>query len=260
MSKSNSNRDRRATVEQMRREAKAAERRRTLVVITACAVVALLIVGVAGWTIYQDNQDKKAAAATPLADIGATAAAAACTDVKEADATGAGEHTTDPVVYDVQPPSYGKHNPTAADAGIHLYTVDDRPDVEILVHNLEHGWTIVWYDETIADDDATMKELETAAATYDAHGSDPQYDVIFAPWTSDDGTAIPGGKHIAFTHWSIHQPTYDPSVFTTAQEADTTIPSFGESEYCADFSGAALGTFTTAYPYDDAPEGYLWHQ
>ena len=33
-----------------------------------------------------------------------------------------------------------------------FYTEDDRPELEALVHNLEHGYTILWYDETIADD------------------------------------------------------------------------------------------------------------
>ena len=37
--------------------------------------------------------------------------------------------------------------------------------------------------------------------------------MIIAPWTKDDGDPIPDGKHIALTHWSIHQPTYDPEIF-----------------------------------------------
>ncbi len=31
------------------------------------------------------------------------------------------------------------------------------------------------------------------------------------------------------------------------------------SQYCATFSGAALAEFMKKYPYDDAPEGYIWH-
>ena len=41
--------------------------------------------------------------------------------------------------------------------------------------------------------------------------------------------SIPDGKHIAITHWSIHQPTFDPSVF---EKAEGDIPSFGVSQYC----------------------------
>ena len=125
-----------------------------------------------------------------------------------------GEHTTDKVTYDTAPPSYGAHNPTPDSSGKHIYT-DDRPDVEVLVHNLEHGWTIVWYDESVADDPEQMKALEATAKKFDAEGSDPKSNVIIAPWTKDDqgGGVIPDGKHIAFTHWSIHQPKYDAAVF-----------------------------------------------
>lgn len=258
MSKSNKNRERRERVEQMRKEAQASERRRTMMVVAVCAVVALLIVGVAGYSIWNDNREQDEIASQKLTDIGASAEAAGCTDIKEEDATGAGQHVTEPVSYDIFPPAYGPHNPQPDSSGKHMYT-DDRPDVEVLVHNQEHGWTIVWYDETIADDDAQMKELEATAAKFDAEGSDPQYNMIIAPITAEDqaGGVIPEDKHIAFTHWSIHQPEFDPAVFQTAESE---IPSFGVSQYCNDFSGAALDDFMKKYPYDDAPEGYLWHQ
>ncbi len=261
MSKSNKNRDRREMVEQLRREAKAKERRRTLGILAICVVVALVIVGAAGYKVYQDNKEKDELAATALTDIGASASAAGCTEIKEADATGAGQHVTTPVTYETSPPSFGPHNPTPANIGIHMYTAEDRPDVEVLVHNLEHGWTIAWYDESIADDKEQMKLLEATADKFDAHGSDPEFNLIIAPWLSKDqgGGVIPDGKHIAFTHWSIHQPKFDASVFEGAQEAETDIPSFGESQYCSEFSGGALADFMKKYPYDDSPEGYLWH-
>jgi hypothetical protein len=258
MSKSSKNRERRERVEQLRREAKAAERRRSLTIVAVCAVVAVLIVGVAVVSIVRKNQETDKIASQNLADIGASAEAAGCTAIKEEDATGAGEHTTEKVTYDTTPPSYGPHNPTPDSSGKHIYT-DDRPDVEVLVHNLEHGWTIVWYDDSVADDPDQMKVLEATAKKLDAEGSDPAANVIIAPWTKDDqgGGVIPDGKHIAITHWSIHQPTYDPKVFETAEKE---IPSFGVSQYCSSFSGAALDDFMKKYPYDDAPEGLLWHQ
>jgi hypothetical protein len=259
VSKSSKNRERREKVEQLRREAKAAERRRSLTVLSICLVVALIIVGFATYKIVQDNRQKDALAKEDLATIGASASAAGCTAVKEDDATGAGQHLTTPVIYETVPPSYGAHNPTPADSGIHIYTAEDRPDVEVLVHNLEHGWTIVWYDQSVADDSNQMDVLEATAEKFDAFGTDPRYNVIIAPWTSDDGEGqpIPEGKHVAFTHWSIHQPTFDPSVF---QNVEGDIPSWGESQYCSEFSGGALNDFMTKYPYDDAPEGSIWHR
>lgn len=257
MAKPNKNRDRRETVEQMRRQAQADERRRTLLVVGGCVVIALLIVGFAVFQYLQGERDKADLASKELTDIGVAAEDAGCTPIREEPARGQGDHVSTPVIYDTEPPSYGPHNPAADESGNHFYTADDRPSLELLVHNLEHGWTLVWYDESVADDDAQMKLLEATAAKFDAHGSDPQYNIIIVPWTTDDGQAqgvIPEGKHIAFTHWSIHQPVFAPP---TGGEP---VPSFGESQYCITFSGGALDDFMKKYPYDDAPEGFIWHQ
>ena len=72
------------------------------------------------------------------------------------------------------------------------------------MHNLEHGYTILWYDETIADDNGAIDEIRgdrrqvRAAPRTSATSSSPR------PWTSDDedGETFPDGQHVAFTHWS----------------------------------------------------------
>jgi hypothetical protein len=264
VSKSSKNRERREVVEQLRRQAQAAERRRTLTIFAICAVVAAAIIAVAGISIYNQNKEEDALAKTDLAKLGASAAAAGCSTVQEEDGTGANEHTTEPVVYATTPPSFGKHNPSADTSGTHFYTAEDRPPVEVLVHNLEHGWTIVWYDDTVAGDNYAMDVLRATADKFDGHGSDPRYNMIIAPWTSDDGegTPIPDDKHIAFTHWSIHHPTFDASAWDghDVSRGDPAIPSWGESQYCTSFSGEVLSDFMTQFPYDDAPEGFLWHR
>jgi hypothetical protein len=259
VSKSNSNRDRREMVEQLRRQAKAAERRRTTAVVSICVAVALIIVGVAGYSVYRSNQRKDAVNNTALGDLGAAAASAGCERVRQAVATGAGQHTTAKVLYATAPPSYGPHNPTPDSSGLHFYTAADRPPVEVLVHNLEHGWTIVWYDDTVAKNSAELQTLKDTATKFDHYGNDPRYNMIIAPWTKSDGDGqpIPDGKHIAFTHWSVHQPTYDVNFYKTAESA---AKSWGESQYCSTFSGGALKDFMKKFPYDDAPEGFLWHQ
>jgi hypothetical protein len=262
VSKSSKNRERRAKVEQMRAEAKAAERRRSLIVIAVCSVLAIAIIGFAGVHWYNQKQETDKLNAADLDQIGVSASAAGCEPVSEMDATGEQQHVDTPVIYKVSPPSFGPHNPVPADAGIHIYTADDRPEVEVLVHNEEHGWTILWYDSTVGDDADQMAELQATAKKFDAHGSDPRYNLIIAPWLKSDGQGdpIPDGKHIAFTHWSIHQPTYDPKNFQGYSSTDNPIPSWGVSQYCSSFSGAALADFMAKYPYDDAPEGFLWHQ
>ncbi len=256
MSKSTKNRDRRAVVEQMQREAKAAERRRTLTVMAVCVIVALLVVGAAIYQVRSNTQASNTLAAQRVSAMGVSLSAAGCTPVKTSPARGQGDHVTTPVIYDTVPPAFGPHYPTPDESGHHFYTAADRPSVEVLVHNLEHGWTIVWYDESVAADSGQMDVLKAVAAKFDAHGNNPSYHMIIAPWTKSDGEGqpIPEGKHIAFTHWSIHQPVYKPSTSNKPPK------SYGESQYCGSFSGAALQEFMKKYPYDDAPEGYLWHQ
>lgn len=256
MSKSSKNRDRRAVVERMRREARAAERKRTLVVVVISVTIALVIVGLAGYRVWKDNQAKSQLAQTALADIGTSASKAGCTPVRTKSVSVPAQHVATKVIYETVPPAYGPHSRTPAPSGTHFYSTSDRPPLESLVHNLEHGWTIVWYDESVAADAAKMQVLKATAAKFDAHGSDPRFNVIIAPWTASDGEgqAIPGGKHIAFTHWSIHQPVYSPPTGSKSP------PGFGELQYCSSFSGATLTAYMKKFPYDDAPEGFLWHQ
>ena len=84
-----------------------------------------------------------------------------------------------------------------------FYTADDRPALEALVHNLEHGYTILWYDETIAKDaDRARRRSRRSPASSAAHDFRDKF--IAAPWTSsdEDGATFPDGQHVAFTHWS----------------------------------------------------------
>ena len=50
------------------------------------------------------------------------------------------------VEYDTVPPSHGPHFAQPAVSARKFYTAADRPPVETLVHNLEHGYTVLWYD------------------------------------------------------------------------------------------------------------------
>ena len=262
MSKPNKNRERREMVEKMRREAKAAERRRTMIVVVLCVVVAVAIIGVAGVAYIKDKNKKDELKNADISKVGDTAAAASCTEVEEADATGTQQHVTTPVIYDVEPPSYGPHNPTPAGAGTYFYTptTGRRSRCWCTTSSTagrSSGTTTRWLTTP-----TQLNLIKATAEKYAAHGGDPAYNVIFAPWTADDGQSggvIPEGKHFAFTHWSIHQQTYDPSVFEGV-DADDPITSYGESQYCSTFSGEALVDFTNEYPYDDAPEGSIWHR
>ena len=237
--KSNKDRDRRAVVEQMRRDQKKAERRRTIVVVSACVVVALVIVGLAAIPLIKQNS----LTSGDLASIGASEKAAACSPIQTKKANGNQDHKPQgtPISYDDAPPAFGPHWPSPAPFARKFYTADDRPDVEFLVHNLEHGYSLLWYDDTIAKNSDQLAVVKAIAKKYE--GSQKLTDKFIAvPWTSKDGKAFPGGKHVALTHWSAGG---DPSDVSKQK---------GVWQYCGDPSGAVVQKFMKEYPYSDSPE------
>lgn len=238
MAKSNKDRDRRAVVEQMRRDQQRAERRRTIAVIAVCVVVGLVIVGLAAIPLIRQER----AQAGDLPSIGASAKAAGCQDVVKKKATGNQEHKPEGTVinYADAPPAFGPHYPTPAPFGRKFYTADDRPKLESLVHNLEHGYTLLWYDQTVADDDAQRNQVKAIASKFE--GSKLSDKFIALPWTEEDGKAFPEGTHLALTHWSAGGNPGDPS----KQQ--------GIWQYCAKPSGAVVSEFVKDYPYTDSPE------
>jgi len=237
--KSNKDRDRRAVVEQLRRDQKKAERRRTIVVVSACVVVALVIVGLAAIPLIKQNK----LTSVFLTSTGATEKAAGCSPIQTKKANGNQNHKPQgtPISYDDAPPAFGPHWPSPASFDRKFYTADDRPDVETLVHNLEHGYTLLWYDDTIAKSSDQLAGVKAIAKKYE--GSQKLTDkFIAAPWTSKDGKAFPGGKHVALTHWSAGG---DPSDVAKQK---------GVWQYCGDPSGAVVQKYMKEYPYSDSPE------
>ena len=168
-----------------------------------------------------------------------------CGDIITKDAKGSGEHRdeNEQITYDDAPPAFGPHWNVGGFAPVPIddrfYTEDSRPELEQLVHNLEHGFTILWYDETAADDASMLGEIKAIADKLDYSDTNNRLSFIAAPWTSDDGKDFPDGEHIAFTHWSADQGS---------------DKSEGIWQYCSEPSGEALETFMKDYPYYDAPE------
>jgi hypothetical protein len=125
-----------------------------------------------------------------------------------------------------------------------MYTAGDRPALGTLVHNLEHGYTVLWYDETAAKDPAQMEQIRAIAAKFE--GTTNLRDKFKAvPWTSSDenGKDFPKGEHIAFTHWSAG-----------GDASGSAADQVGVWQYCSAPSGAALEDFMKKYPYLDSPE------
>jgi hypothetical protein len=238
MAKTKKDRDRRAVIEQMRRDQQRAERRRTIAVISACVVVALVIIGLAAIPLIKQSR----AASGDLAELGASAKAAGCQPVIKKKASGNQEHKPEgtPISYPDAPPAFGPHYPAPAPFARKFYTADDRPQLETLVHNLEHGYNLLWYDETVADNSDQLAAVKAIASKYEGKKLTDKF--IALPWTKEDGKAFPKGTHVAMTHWSAGGDPSDPS----KQQ--------GIWQYCAEPSGAVVSTFTKDYPYTDSPE------
>jgi hypothetical protein len=241
-SKTSKDAGRRAVVEQMRREQQSKERRKTLLMIGAAVLVGAIIIGTAVWQLLREQQ----ADSRDLAAIGAAPSAAGCREPETKDADGSADHRTsgERILYEDAPPAFGPHwgewlQPTEVRK---FYTADDRPPVERLVHSLEHGWTILWYDETIADDGAAVEDLEAIAEKF-PDIEDPEQKIIIAPWTADDGgKGFPGDTHLALTHWSMGGTNGNPD----GQR--------GVWSYCSEVSGEVVADFMSDYPSTDSPE------
>ena len=179
-----------------------------------------------------------------------------CQKVTTKPANGSSDHVpeTQQVEYPEAPPAFGSHwnvaGPGARPRSSASSTPsNDRPELESLVHNLEHGYTILWYDETIADDSDALNQVEGIADKFGGSSDNFRFKFIAAPWTTedeDDGTGkhtFPDGQHIAFSHWSAGGNG----------ETDTS-KQVGVWQYCSAPSGAALDAFMNKYPYTDSPE------
>ena len=125
-----------------------------------------------------------------------------------------------------------------------FYTAQDRPALGTLVHNEEHGYTILWYDATAAKDSTQMDEIKAIANKF-AGTTDLRDKFKAVPWTSADGKPFPDGQHIAFTHWSVGGATNAARGPTSRSASGSTAPSV---------SGAALKTYMDDYPFSDSPE------
>lgn len=229
-------RDRLASFEAARRSE---QRRRTIGLLVICGVLALALLAYPVYLFVGDYQQRNA----KIGDFGVAAAAAGCDAVAEHAATGNQEHVAEgtEVTYDQTPPDSGKHYPSPAGFSKHFYTADDRPAVETLVHNLEHGYTVVWYRADAPSDQ--IDDLRKIAKTFSSDDYDPAQKFIAAPWSESDGAGFPEGKNLVLTRW-----TADPT-----NPADTTKQK-GVRQPCSSVSGAAIADFMTKYPTASSPE------
>jgi flagellar basal body-associated protein FliL len=110
---------------------------------------------------------------------------------------------TDPGTYNSDPPTSGPHYAEEARAGFHDTNSYKYP-AGYLVHNLEHGYIIFWYNCAILDD-STCAQLKTQLRTViDDVG---EVKVIAYPWPSLDVpvVATSWGRMQKFESFDVNQ-------------------------------------------------------
>ena len=139
---------------------------------------------VAGWRCWPTRSTssrrtrrsgrRRSPPSAPVGDAG-------CDPVQQDAATGNQEHVAEgtKVEYAQSPPDSGKHYPSPASFTKHFYSSDDRPDLETLVHNLEHGYTLAWYRADAPEDE--IATLRQAAGTFGSETYDPSQKFVAAP-------------------------------------------------------------------------------
>lgn len=229
-------RDRLASFEIARKKE---QRRRSLGLLALCVVLALALLSYPVYLLVEDSNARNAT----ISDIGTSIADAGCDPVTENAATGNQDHVAEgtPITYAETPPNSGRHYPSSAPFARHFYAEADRPALGNLVHNLEHGYTVVWYRASAPQDQ--IDALNDIAKTFSGDETNLSDKFVAAPWTEADGAGFPAGKNVVLAHWYA-----DPSAPTDISKQK------GVRQACTSVSGAAIKEFMTTYPYTHAPE------
>lgn len=252
MARNNATPDRRAVIADLKRKNKRQDLIRNWGIVGACVIISIALLWIPVAHLWKaKNPSYQKYDNTALQNIGSTPQTANCGAVTKLPSTGH-NHVTypQPVQYTTAPPAFGDHWNVAGVAPVAMqrkfYTTADRPPLEALVHNLEHGYTLLWYDATVTGDQ--LDQIHAIANKFTGT-TDFRDKFIAVPWTSTDAAALaknakptsfPTGTHIALTHWETgaNGSGWGPGVF----------------QYCGSVSGQAVKSFMEAYPYTDSPE------
>jgi len=228
----------------MRRKQRSAERRKNMITFGAAIAVALALVGTAVGLAYHKSQEKDAAKNKVKHQLAAekkvghqskpTAAEAkdGCLGVHSDPLSPAAQHIPTPIDYSQEkfgdtdggtpplPPSGGKHNAVSLGDKVRFYPLSDKPRPERAVHNLEHGYVVVWYDSKLPA--GQVAQLQAMA-------SDPSLGrMLVVGWWQGD---LPGDKHVVMTSWGKTDrcSTIDPTVVSNFYTVHVNAPQAPEA-------------------------------
>ena len=197
------NRDRKQRLEELRSQQKAAERRKNFIFAGSAIVVALILIGAAVIpTVLHDRAQKAKEKVGYQFAPTAAEKAAGCLGVHNDPLSAAAQHVEGPIDYTKEkygddrggvapiPPTGGKHNALSLGDTVRFYPLAQKPRPERAVHNLEHGYIVVWYDSKLPADQ--VKKLQDLAKS----GTLTRL-LVVGWWQSD----LPADKHVVFTSW-----------------------------------------------------------
>lgn len=193
MSKKLEEKQRRRLADQMKRDQQRKAARRSNLITVGIAVV--IIGAVAAFIVFE----RESATDAPEAPAGATAEEAGCDTIEELEEEG-NEHVPagQTVEYETSPPTSGDHWPPENVAEPGFYP--DAVPSESLVHNMEHGQIVIWYDADANQETRdNLEQFADAANDPDSPGSGGG-PIIAVPY--DD---VPEGKTLVMTAWTKSQ-------------------------------------------------------
>jgi hypothetical protein len=168
---------RRLAAEQKRLRARREHRRSNLITIGIALIVGILVVAL----VLRDRVETGG-------PVGVSAAEAGCNEIQEHEPEGR-QHVQEgvQVPYQTDPPTSGPHYAEWADPGFYEQPIP----AEMLVHNLEHGQLVIWYDP-----DAPSDAIDDIREFAD--GNQPA--MLAAPWPT-----IENPFSFTITGWAASQ-------------------------------------------------------
>jgi hypothetical protein len=229
-----------------------ARRQRSRTIGIVLVVVAIVAAAVAFFAFGADDPDagEIAEPAAIVARADEAADAASCEAVQTVGPYGNDDQThvgdgaipavPDLSTYPSTPPTSGPHEVTTLPPGVY----DSPPPIGPLIHSLEHGASVVWYDPA-----APEAEIDRIKAFYEQDPGDVpagQDRVIVAPYDYEaqgGAGSLPDGARMALVAWHRLRTCADPSLevaldFTTRFSAPASLDREYEGE--APEAGAAM--------------------
>jgi hypothetical protein len=169
---------RRLAEERRQQEAKREQRKRNLVTV----LIALVVIALVAALVISDRQR----ASGP---VGVAASEAGCGEVEEVEAAG-NEHIepgTPHEEYNSNPPTNGPHWPVSEVAPVPGGFYDEAQVPEAVIHNLEHGQIVFWYDpnapQQVKDDLEDIVSDETGELVATPYEGLEDYNFYMTAWT-----------------------------------------------------------------------------